>query len=879
MADIPALAILLDNLMETISYNTDLIGRAMSNDLKGLSDDLAVLRASIMKYPDWKKDNELTKKLENEIRDAVFEAENAIETYIVHASKQRHRGFLAKALHATENLSELHSLGKRIADVRAQLEKIQGRNFLSTGLHALQFDEISYMKTKKQIHQFVEDKVIGFEDPAKDVIEFLTGRSRSDELEVISIVGMPGIGKTTLARKVLNDPMIEYEFFTRVFIHVSQDFERKDVFLSILASIGRIDEAANKMSDDELADELRKHLNYKYLIVIDDLWTNDAWDKLKSAFPNNKKGSRVLITTRNAAVAHYTNKKTQPYYLRSLLPEESRELLRDKVFGENYCPEELQRYESVILDKCDGLPLAILVVAGILRNNREDAHWWKGVAENVHDYVAKNDKQGHDVIRRSYNHLPYNLKLCFLYFGVFPEYFEIPVWKLTRLWIAEGFIQHQGLMNLEDVAEYYLQELVDRSLVMIGQKRPDGRIKTCRMNNMLQDFCKKEALEENIFREIKRFDESTSAPYSSSLNTRRLCINSHILEYFRGKPTGDYVRSFLSFPREQIQLPQEHISSIPKAFKLLKVLDIRSIIFTRFPAEFVYLFLLKYIAISCNFKVFPEKLSTLLNLQTIIIDTSSPALEIKADIWKMAQLRHLHTNCSTSIPKGKEDSLINANLQTLSTISPECCKREVFERTPKLRKLGIRGRLGTVIEEIFDSLVKLNFLENLKLLNDDITTRLYSLPQENKFPRKLTRLTLENTSIDWKYMSILGKLENLEVLKLKDNAFLGQFWHTEDRGFRCLRVLHIGRTDLVVWKASASNFPSLRSLFLRYCDRLEAIPSGLGDISSFHVIDLYHTNPSVATSARRIQLLKLRLQAEQEGPKGSAFKLSVYPPE
>ncbi|XP_027095551.1 putative late blight resistance protein homolog R1B-16 isoform X2 [Coffea arabica] len=654
MADIPALAILLGNMMETISYNTDLIGRAMSNDLKGLCDDLAVLKASIKHYPEWQKDKGAIKNLENEIRDVVFEAENAIDTYILHASNQRHRGFLARAFHTTESASVLRSLGKRIAQVRAQVQNIQRSDLPSIGLDALQFDEISYMRTKKQTPLFGADKVIGFVDSAKDVIELLTGRSQrqSDQLEVISIVGMPGIGKTTLARKVLSDPMIDYEFFTKVFVHVSQDWERKDVFLSILTSFTRIDEAMNRMSDDALADEVRQRLKYKYLIVIDDLWSNDAWDKLKSAFPDNKKGSRVLITTRNVAVAHYANTKNEPYYLGFLSPEESRELLRYKVFDGNNCPEELQAYEAKILDRCAGLPLAIVVVAGILRNNSKATHWWMSVAENVHDYVAKNDELGNDVIRRSYNHLPYNLKPCFLYFGVFPEYFEIPAWKLIRLWISEGFIEHQRFMNMEDVAEFYLQELVDRSLVMIGQKRSDGRIKTCRMNNMLQDFCKKQAVEENIFREIKRFDESTSAPYSSSHNARRLCIHPHNLEHIKVKPTGDYVRSFLSFAKEQIQLPQEHISFIPKAFKLLKVLDIGSIIFSRFPAEFFYLLLLKYIAISCHFKVFPGKLSTLLNLQTIIIDTSLRALEIKADIWKMPQLRHLHTNCSTSIPKG-----------------------------------------------------------------------------------------------------------------------------------------------------------------------------------------------------------------------------------
>ncbi|KAL3506198.1 hypothetical protein ACH5RR_031580 [Cinchona calisaya] len=142
----------------------------------------------------------------------------------------------------------------------------------------------------------------------------------------------------------------------------------------------------------------------------------------------------------------------------------------------------------------------------------------------------------------------------------------------------------------------------------------------------------------------------------------------------------------------------------------------------------------------------------------------------------MAQLRHLHTNASTTLPKCQEQSSAVANLQTLYTISPESCRPEVFERTPTLKKLGICGKLSTIVEangesNLFDSFFKLKFLENLKLANDDARFKLRSLPPENKFPAKLTRLSLQNRKLDWIEMSKLGKLKCLMVLKLKDNAF------------------------------------------------------------------------------------------------------------
>ncbi|KAL3501683.1 hypothetical protein ACH5RR_036132 [Cinchona calisaya] len=880
-----AVGFILQNLKESIQYNTELIGKVKSN-VKDLCDDLDTLRAFIKKYSEDYSKNEILEKLANEIRTVVYRAEDAIERYISCSSVQKLRGGFGRAVHYVDYTAELRDVGKEIEKVSKDVREIY-ENKAPLGFAAMQVDEIcTRVQKEKKTLVVEEDNVVGFDDATKDVIELLTGESdnQSDQLEVFSIIGMLGLGKTTLAKKVLNDPKIEYEFYTRAFVNVSQEYERKEVFLKILGSFTQITDQMNKMSDEELAKELSNHLKTrKYLIVMDDVWTKEAWDQLKIAFPNNNKRSRILITSRNRPVAVHANTNINPYNLRFLYPDESRELLRRKVFGQNSCPSELEEYELKILQKCDGLPLAIVVVAGILVNHRGRTDWWKRVAQDVNDYVARDQEQSY-VINLSYNHMPYRLKPCFLYLGVFREDFEIPIWKLVRLWIAEGFIPQDGSMSLEDIAEDYLEELVDRNLVMVGHRRSTGQIKTCRIHDTLRDFCKKEAAKENLFKEIKKVGQLASLSPDTCDSFRRLCVNAVVSDYIKSKPSGECVRSFLSFAKEETTLQPDHISFIPKAFKLLRVLDVRSIIFTRFPTDILYLVLLKYIAISCHFKILPEKMSNLWNLQTLIVETSSRTLDIKADIWKLAQLRHLHTNASTSLAKSKEQPSINASLQTLSTISPESCSAEVFDRTPKLKKLGICGKLRNILEahgqsSFFASLYKLEELENLKLLNDDISVKLHALPQENMFPRNLTRLTLLNTLLEWRHMSTLGKLEKLEVLKLKDNAFQGELWKTEDCGFRNLKVLHIGSTNLVMWKASASHFPILRSLFLRHCTKLEAVPSGLGDISTLQEIDLYCTNPTVATSARKIQVLKLQVQAKDKHRRGSGFKLSVYPPD
>ncbi|XP_022841786.1 uncharacterized protein LOC111365468 [Olea europaea var. sylvestris] len=178
---------------------------------------------------------------------------------------------------------------------------------------------------------------------------------------------------------------------------------------------------------------------------------------------------------------------------------------------------------------------------------------------------------------------------------------------------------------------------------------------------------------------------------------------------------------------------------------------------------------------------------------------------------------------------------------------------------------------------LFDSLGKLDYLENLKLWNDVFPQLPYegkirSLPQSNKFPSKLKKLTIVETMLDWKHMSTLGLLKGLEILKLKDNAFTGDLWKSQDGGFRSLVVLHIGRTDLVFGKASALHFPSRKCLHLNHCSKLNVVPFEPANVPSFQILDLNCTTRAAAKSAKKIS-------EHKKQPGGSGFKLSIYPPD
>ncbi|KAL8541743.1 hypothetical protein ACS0TY_002850 [Phlomoides rotata] len=312
-------------------------------------------------------------------------------------------------------------------------------------------------------------------------------------------------------------------------------------------------------------------------------------------------------------------------------------------------------------------------------------------------------------------------------------------------------------------------------------------------------------------------------------------------------------------PEEDINIQAENCSAIPAAFKLLRVLDVKPIKLTKIPFG---------------------------SFETLIIHTTSRTLDIRADIWKLIHLRYLKTNASATLPKATKSSKEGEKLQMLGTISPQNCTEEVFDRARNLKKLGIRGRLSLLLDGetgSFDSLGRLSSLENMKLINDVFPSppsegQLRCLPPAYKFPPKLRSLTLVETFLDWSHMSVLGLLPNLEVLKLKDKAFMGKIWVATDGGFRNLEVLEIGRTDLVVWEASVHHFPRLRQLELQNCEELQEVPTGLAEIPSLQLL-IVRRCKFAAASAKKIPVARLKKQGEEQTIKFNELKLSIFPPD
>ncbi|MCE3216039.1 hypothetical protein HAX54_004549 [Datura stramonium] len=451
---------------------------------------------------------------------------------------------------------------------------------------------------------------------------------------------MAGLGKTTLANKLFLDQLVVSHFDVRAQCCVSQVYTRKDLLLTILRGVKKDTVISDKLPENELADKLRRLLMVqRYLILIDDVWETIAWDDVKPCFCDANNGSRIILTTRLGDIASHAKLVSDPHFLRLFTPEESWMLLKNKVFNKKSCPRVLEDVGQKIAKKCGGLPLSVVLVAGILETMEKEKRPWEQVAINLGPHIQAKSE---DIINLSYQDLPFHLKPCFLYFGIFPEDEEIQVSKLTWLWTAEGLLETRTETLSEDIAESYLKNLIGRNLVMVSKKSSDGKTKTCRIHDLLLDFCKKKAKEENFLQCIRGDNDMSpsSISYQKHSISRRLCL------YFQGDNLADWssicsdIQSFHLMKGRQIGLSSiDHASHTFNSFKFLRVLDLEFTVIDSFPEA---LTCLRYLAVRVAEDSSISFSDNLRNLETLIVKGIGGRVSLPVTIWKMVKLRHLH---------------------------------------------------------------------------------------------------------------------------------------------------------------------------------------------------------------------------------------------
>ncbi|MCD7458530.1 hypothetical protein HAX54_038501 [Datura stramonium] len=804
-------------------------------------------------------DDEPMKDLKNKVKDLAQEAEDRVESQVRLLMKmdKRAREEVDKMLlmmflrRATENMDS----------VKEELIQQQRKN------NILQAVDRSLDGSSSQVSAH-ENDMVGYNIEQELMRSQLTGHS--SQLEVVSITGMGGIGKSTF-------------FDVRGWITVSKDYSLRKMLLHLLQDAIRVKENLDKVSDGELADRLQKRLKgRRYLIVVDDIWSTEAWDVIKLWFPEYKNKSRILLTTRDMKVAQYASSPKDPFPMRFLESEESWNLFIQKAFGKKECPTEFENVAKVVVENCKGLPLMISVVAGTLSSKRTLDEWSK-VAQSVSSLVNLDDYQRcSGVLALSYNHLPSHLKSCFLYFGVFPKASEISVKRLIRLWVAEGLLALKGLEEYEKLAGNILHDLIDKSLVAVSKRSLDRKIKTCRIHDLLHDLCLREAERESILY-IANLPISETERHISFCPQGRRWVS--VVQSKRGSLSPIHFDD-VSYKKTR----SIHYSSIERRprglglvhFKLLRVLDLVTMRLGPFPIVVVHLVSLRYLALVVSGEM-PKDLSIskLWNLQTIICHYFNPESSgffcLPDGIWEMSQLRHLqarglYLNSPPEVSANEVKYPVLENLRSVSGLSPHCCRKETFKGIKRVKKLGIVS-FGNGFHSEPKCLENFAYLPELEVLNIEAFPDYYydlsiRLPCPGSFPPNLKKLTLCCTWLSWEDMTIISKLPKLELLQLKKDAFGSsegkgmnwvrsvskeRVWEVTEMGFPELKFLLLEKLHLRYWRATYDYFPSLERIIIRNCRFLQNIPEGFADSMTLQLIELHQCTPSLVNAAERIQ--------------------------
>ncbi|XP_039687931.1 disease resistance protein RPM1 [Medicago truncatula] len=568
-----------------------------------------------------------------------------------------------------------------------------------------------------------EAEVVGFEAPRKRLTDWLVqGR---EERTVVSVVGMGGQGKTTLAKKVFDSKDIMGHFDCRVWITVSQSYNSEGLLRDMLLKVCKqkgvtLPEGISQMNRESLTDEVRNHLRKsRYLVVFDDVWNEFFWNDIKYVAIDCKNGSRIFITTRkkNVVVSCKESSFIEVHELQPLTLEQSLELFNKKTFKidcDGCCPNELIGIADEIVKKCSGLPLAIVAIGGLLSTREKNVFEWQKFREHLNSELNTN---AHligieKILSLSYDDLPYYLKPCLLYFGVYPEDYEVKSKRVIRQWIAEGFVREEKEKTLQEVAEGYLIELINRSRVQVSSLKIDGKAKGCRVHDLIRNMILEKSEDFNFCKHV-----SDDGQTSLSGIVRRLSITT-IDDVFKECIDKSHVRSLFCFGIKRMSPSFDR--GIPTKYRLLKVFDFEDFVMNNIPMNLGNFIHLKYLSIMMSInavEVVPKSIGMLQNLETLVL-RGRYYFELPKEIRKLRKLRHL-IGTELSLIHLKDGIGEMKSLQTLRYVSLNMDgAAEVIKALGKLKLIRDLGLLNVPKENesIFSS--SINEMLHLEKLSE-----------------------------------------------------------------------------------------------------------------------------------------------------------------
>ncbi|KAF8031756.1 hypothetical protein BT93_D0848 [Corymbia citriodora subsp. variegata] len=819
---------------------------------------LRTMRAFLSDLEGTPGDQRLQDKV-RQIRGFAYEVEDAFDEFMFHVPHHGHTHRITKYAHEVAHFAPkrvtLHQLSSTIEGINNKIQKFGDLEYLRAGNTSSGEGGSSGAWSEDHLtHPLIEeDDVVGFEGHVERICDRLL--SGEPKLSTISIVGPPGSGKTVLANQVLECKRVQGHFEFHAWVRVSRSSKLDELLRSIWTQFFPGMDGSVLMNGALDKETPMKYMQQRrFIVVLDDIWRRkDTEPIICELLRIGSSGSRILVTSCNSDVG--ASCAIYPGYVHELngLPwKKALSLFCKKAFRtcNGICPPELEDWSEKIIKKCEGLPLAVIAAGNLLSKKRQIPYEWK----KLHDSLGANLRVMGSILLPSYQDLPSDLRICFLYFSIFPEDYSIQRQRLIRLWMAEGFV------NLEERAENFLDELVQRNLVHVTARDVDGRVRSCRVLNLVHEFIIDKAKEENF---VGCASESSS---SSQGTIRRLSAQTHIPENAVLGETFRHVRSAFMFGRGKF--------SDLKFFHLLKILDMQGAPLEEFPIAVVKLVLLKYLSLrETDITTVPESIEKLALLETLDLKQTRVA-QLPGSIFQLHCLRHLlvyRYDEKNYVTFGGAEGveMLNgrgalSNIRKLSLVMATTELIKKLDGMIHLRRLELKRLKSKDGIKVCESIQKMEHLSTLGLrakpkeyLDLDYIQdkprfeglrHLYLKGQLQKFPRwvssllSLIKVVLKGSGLDINPLQSLQGLPNLMELHMSD-AFTGQTLEFEVDTFRKLKVLWIelfSELNTVAVKRNA--MPDLEKLTFYKCEKLSMLPLGINMLSHLQELLLYDMN-------------------------------------
>ncbi|KAJ3701493.1 hypothetical protein LUZ61_005198 [Rhynchospora tenuis] len=855
-------------LDDSIPLDKDKIQLQLENDLKGLVAEIEILVNNFHR--------ECQENLPNQEPEKLYK-----KIYVFC------KGLLAKI---TQPSVEARFEG----DVRKLKRKV--REFeINKNEYGRNFGEKTYKRRK--LNHIDDPEIFGFDTDIEKIVGWLCDGQVVDRA-VVSIVGIGGGGKSTITKKLCNRNEVTTHFGQPIWINISQNYVLSDILRDVAQNLGI---EPSDMNEGRLGKAISDELEEKgrYLVVFDNVWLEEFWREIAKYLPDKKNGSRVIITTRLNNVAMMADKTYPPYVLPLLNDDIILKIFLKYVDPKNqHCPSTSPLYSIAkqFSAYCRGLPLAAVVLSGLVATRPYNFHEWRKLSKTISWNI--DGRACIDIIAKSsYENLPQAEKLCFLYLAAFPGGHKIEAKSLCRLWVSEDLIQPEERRTLEETAENILNDLVQRNLVQVLARFSDGSIEYIKVHDILREFVVHEAQKLGFIMVCTKPDD-----WERCSKARRVAIHCSLdLDELIGNRANLNVHSLIIFAGWSNPLKLDC-----SKFRELRVL----MCMKRGKVELQGnkgAPMLRYLQLATrdllgNEVEFGEWVRGMKCLKTLDLRESWHG-NLSEWIWQAETLRHVLLEYSGPATDGPPASAGVKNLQTLSWVRWDRSWEEdsVFPGLSNARELKIvinRGipkgeieRFLNGLENLYNLIIKgdlavlqeidwkdFPFYHSLNSLSSysykgtiDPNMPLLQL-RDGMFPPNLTELYLQVGKFGSDPMPELEKLKLLKTLNIEllggvenenggvENENAVRRIRCSSGGFEQLEELSLNFLPLEEWEIEPGAMSMLKRLHVWRCDLLRVPPELTDRLPSLQMLNWKTDDPAYEVAIQNIYEQKPNLR-------------------